>query len=113
MGYKMNHRFLVKLLNGTTVGILSYSIQIDKFTFEYDKDYQGLTYSDINVNNGRVFEQETMFNIFNVEKSWNRTRLETRYNLKDKSENEIQLFIKERQAINKTKTPNGFYFEKL
>ena len=39
----------------------------EKFTFEYDKDYQGIPYSDINANKGRVFEQDTMFNIFNVE----------------------------------------------
>lgn len=109
----MNHSFLVSLVNGTKVGILSYSSTVDKFTFEYDKDYAGIPYSDINVKNGRVFEQETMFNIFNVEKSWNRTQLETKADLSNLSENEIQLFIKERQAKNKTKTPNGFYFEKL
>ncbi|WP_323668494.1 hypothetical protein [Aliarcobacter butzleri] len=106
-------KFLVKQANGTRVGILSYSTQTDKFTFEYDKDYKGIPYSDINVKDGRVFEQETMFNLFNVEKSWNRTQIEKKYNLQNKTENEIQLFFKDKQSLEKIPTPNGFCFEKL
>lgn len=106
-------KFLVKQQNGTRVGILSYSTQIDKFIFEYDKDYKGIPYSDINVKDGRVFEQETMFNLFNVEKSWNRTQIEKKDNLQNKTENEIQLFFKEKQSLEKIPTSNGFCFEKL
>lgn len=109
----MNRNYSVKLTTGITVGILSYSTQTDKFTFEYDKDYAGIPYSDINVKNGRFFEQSTMFNLFNVEKSWNRTQIEKKDNLQNKTENEIQLFFKDKQSLEKIPTPNGFYFEKL
>lgn len=94
-------------------GILTYDLSKDTFIFQYDDNCKGYSFSDININNGKSFEQGTMFNVFSFDDSFAKNKLVTEHNLFNKSSNEVQWFLKELCATNKTLSAKGFYFEKI
>ena len=51
-------------------GILTYDTTKDTFHFKYDDNCEGYAFSDINVKNGREFEQDTIFNVLISEKAY-------------------------------------------
>ena len=97
----------------TKIGTLSYNQEIDKFFFRYSANFKGFDCSDINTNINREFEQNSLFDIFRLDDSYNKNRFIENYNLSGKSENEIQLFILNLLSDKKELNPKGFYFEKI
>lgn len=94
-------------------GILTYDTVKNKFHFKYDDNCNGYSFSDINTQNGKEFEQNTMFNVFSFDDSFARSKMIEQYNLSGKSDNEMQWFFKELCAKNKTLSCRGFYFEEI
>ena len=70
-------------------GILIYDPVRDKFHFRYDDNCNGYAFSDINIKNGREFEQDTIFNVFSYDDSYARIKMIKEYNLSNLSNNEI------------------------
>ncbi|MFA7083191.1 MAG: hypothetical protein WC141_01525 [Arcobacteraceae bacterium] len=94
-------------------GTLSYDTQKDIFYFKYDDNTPGYAFSDIDINEGKEFEQNSMFNVFSYDDSFARSELVRNLDLYDKSENQLQWFLKERLAITKSMSCKGFYFEEI
>ena len=94
-------------------GILTYDSSKNTFTFQYDDNCKGYSFSDINIQNGREFEQDKIFNVFSFDDSFVKNQLMTEHNLFGKSDNEVQWFFKELCAKNNTLSCRGFYFEKI
>ena len=92
-------------------GILTFDIVKNKFHFKYDDNCNGYPFSDINIQNGKEFEQNTMFNVFSFDDSFARSKMIEQYNLSGKSDNEMQWFFKELCAKNNSLSCKGFYFE--
>ena len=92
-------------------GILTFDTVKNKFHFKYDDNCNGYPFSDINIQNGKEFEQNTMFNVFSFDDSFARSKMIEQYNLSGKSDNEMQWFFKELCAKNQTLSCRGFYFE--
>ena len=94
-------------------GILTYDTSKNTFTFQYDDNCKGYSFSDINIQNGREFEQDKIFNVFSFDDSFVKNQLMTEHNLFGKSDNEVQWFFKELCAKNNTLSCRGFYFKKI
>ena len=94
-------------------GILTFDTVKNKFHFKYDDNCNGYPFSDINIQNGKEFEQNTMFNVFSFDDSFARSKMIEQYNLSGKSDNEMQWFFKELCAKNQTLSCRGFYFEEI
>ena len=94
-------------------GILSYNLEKDKFSFKYCDNVEGYEFSDINIKNGREFEQSKMFNVFMFDDSYIKHKLIINNHLSGESENHIQWFLKEQLAETKKLSSRGFYFEKI
>ncbi|MGJ0310888.1 hypothetical protein [Aliarcobacter cryaerophilus] len=92
-------------------GILTYDTTKDTFHFKYDDNCEGYAFSDINVKNGREFEQSTIFNVFTFDDSYARSQMIEKYNLSNLSNNQMQWFFKELCAKNNSLSCKGFYFE--
>jgi hypothetical protein len=92
-------------------GILTYDTTKDTFHFKYDDNCEGYDFSDINVKNGREFEQDTIFNVFSFDDSYARSQMIEKYNLSNLSNNQMQWFFKELCAKNNSLSCKGFYFE--
>lgn len=104
-------KLLVKNTPNTVMGVLSFDKEANLFTFEYDKDFEGLKYSDINVKNGRSFTQDSMFNLFSFDDSWGKSELIRIHQIEDKTENEIQWYFKTLLANEKGVSRAGYLFE--
>lgn len=94
-------------------GILSYDLKNNKFSFKYSDDVEGYEFSDINIKNGREFEQDRMFNVFMFDDSYIKNQLVLNNNLSGESENHIQWFLKEQLAKTNSLSSRGFYFENI
>ena len=76
--------------------------QINSNHFKYDDDNcNGFVFSDINILNGREFEQDKIFNVFSFDDSYARNMMIEEFKLSEKSENERQWFFKEYLADTK------------
>jgi len=94
-------------------GVLRYNLEKDIFYFKYCDNAEGYEFSDINIKNGREFEQSKMFNVFMFDDSYIKNQLVINSDLSGKSENYIQWFFKEELAKTKSLSSRGFYFEKI
>lgn len=94
-------------------GTLAYDTKKDKFYFKYDSNAEGYDFSDIDINEGKEFEQDSMFNVFSYDDSFARAELIRNLDLYDKTENQLQWFLKERLAITKGMSCKDFYFEEI
>ena len=94
-------------------GILTFDTVKNKFHFKYDDNCNGYPFSDINIQNGKEFEQNTMFNVFSFDDSFARSKMIEQYNLSGKSDNEMQWFFKELCAKNQVLSCRGLYFEEI
>ena len=94
-------------------GILTFDTVKNKFHFKYDDNCNGYPFSDINIQNGKEFEQKEIFNVFSFDDSFARSKMIEQYNLSGKSDNEMQWFFKELCAKNQTLSCRGFYFEEI
>ena len=92
-------------------GILTYNAKKDRFHFKYDDNCNGYAFSDINIKNGREFEQDKIFNVFSFDDSYSKSQMIEKYNLSGLSNNEMQWFFKELSAKNNSLSCKGFYFE--
>lgn len=108
-----NKAFSIKDKWNNNFGVLSYDVTTNKFIFEYDEKQAGISYSDIDVRDGRKFEQDSIFNIFAFDDSWSKSQLLEKYKLLEKSENEVQLFLTDLWAGKKELTSKGFLYEKI
>lgn len=104
------NKILIKDEKNIKIGKLQF--QNNKFHFIYDDNFKGFQFSDINVNLGRSFESESLFNIFAFAESWNKNELIKTYHLENKNENEIQWFILNLWAEN-NELIQGFKYEKI
>ena len=92
-------------------GILSYDVSKDTFHFKYDDNCKGYPFSDINIQNGKEFEQDKIFNVFSFDDSFARSKMIEQYNLSNLSNNQMQWFFKELCAKNNSLSCKGFCFE--
>lgn len=103
-------KILIKDEKNIKIGELQF--QNNKFFFIYNDNFNGFQFSDININLGRSFESESLFNIFAFAESWNKNEIIKKYNLEDKTENEIQWFILNLWA-EEGELIQGFKYEKI
>lgn len=108
-----NNTFLIKDKWNNIFGVLSFDYNTGSFSFEYDEKQKGIVYSDIDVRDGRKFKQDSIFNIFAFDDSWSKNQLLEKYDLLEKTENEVQLFLLNLWADKKELTSKGFLFEKI
>jgi len=109
----MDRAFKVFDKDTTEIGKLSYFSKEDKFIFEYDADFIGYSFGEINIESGeRVFHSDTLFGLFHVDESFGRELKIEKYNLYSLSPNELQLYIIS-NFIHKNNSNKGFYFEEI
>jgi len=103
---------LVKNCTEEDIGILSFDKTRNIFIFKYVDSFKGFSFSEINSKFGRVFESDTLFSLFSYQSSYNRTKLEEKYDLKNPDSNETQWFFLKLWA-KKGICVEGFSFFKL
>lgn len=106
-------KVLVKDKSYKNFGVLEFKSNANEFLFTYDEKQTGVNFSDINVANGRQFKQNSMFNLFSFDDSYNKNELIKKYSLEEKTENEIQWFLINLWAFKSEQTAKGFWFTKF
>jgi|GEM_PF-7090422 len=109
---KVSYRITVGSPKGRCIGILSYEPEADLFTFQYDDNFQGYPFGDINCNEGNFFESHFMFGHFYIEDSWTRQRTVEKYNIANPDSNAGQIELIER-LIRSNGSYEGIFYEKL
>ena len=74
-------KIAIKNTKNEAIGVLSYSKNSKEYTFNYDENFKGFAFGDINVKDGRVFTLKHPPRIFNIDDSYVKQKIIEKHGL--------------------------------